>query len=251
VGPSEASGTSGWCAAEDATAHVFVEALTDECTITGTDGHHLQRARRVRAGEAMTAADGAGAWRRYEVQSAGRGEIVLAATGPVRVEPELVPSVGVGIALTKALDAVVAKLTELGVARIEPFRAARSVVRWDAARAAAAQTRLATIVREAAAQCRRARLPDVRPVVDLREFSVRRGLVLADRDGVSAAALEPPGPAGWTVLVGPEGGFAPDEQAGLGTGVARLTLGPHVLRAETAPVAAAAVLLQGALPPVV
>ena len=94
-------------------------------------------------------------------------------------------------------------------------------------------------------QSRRARLPVVDDVVDLGALVGTPGLVVADRDGNPVAALGAPGPAGWTVLVGPEGGLAPEELASL-AGVPTLGLGPHVLRAATAPVAAAAVVLEHA-----
>ena len=230
-----------WCAAEDAVAHVFVDALDDACTIAGREGHHLQRVRRLRAGEVVTAADGTGRWRRYEVRSAAAGELQLHAAGAVRVEPELAPVVGLALALTKSgLDHVAARCTELGVDRIEPVRTDRGVVRWDDARARKAVARLQAIVREAAAQCRRARLPEIRPVTSLAALAGRPGLVLADRAGIPAGSFPVPGPEGWTVVVGPEGGLTPAEIEGLGPSVPRLALAPHVLRAETAPIAVVA-----------
>jgi 16S rRNA (uracil1498-N3)-methyltransferase len=84
----------------------------------------------------------------------------------------------------------------------------------------------------------------VDPVLDLAALTDRAGLVVAGRDGVVASALPPPAadwPDGWTVVVGPEGGLAPEELEVLGS-APRLRLGPHVLRAVTAPVAAVAVL---------
>ncbi len=128
----------GWPTLErDATAHVFVAALDDTCEIEGADGHHLQRVRRVRPGEILTAADGAGSWRRYEVDAGAPGRLTLVARSVVYREPEPRPIIGLALALTKggALENVVARCTELGVARIEPIRTERSVVRWDAARA--------------------------------------------------------------------------------------------------------------------
>ena len=230
-----------WCAAEDAVAHMFVDALDDTCTIAGREGHHLHRVRRLRAGEVVTAADGTGRWRPYAVRAAGAGELELDATGAVRVEPELAPVVGLALALTKSgLDHVAARCTELGVDHIEPVRTERSVVRWDDARERKAVARLRTIVREAAAQCRRARLPEVRPVTSPVALAGRPGLVLADRAGVPAGAFPVPGPEGWTVVVGPEGGLTAAEIDRLGPSVPRLALGPHVLRAETAPIAVVA-----------
>jgi 16S rRNA (uracil1498-N3)-methyltransferase len=229
----------------NAVAHVFVDALDDRCEITGDDGHHLQRVRRLTAGEIVTAADGSGAWRSYAVADVATGRLMLDARGDVSVECEPRTSVSLAVALTKGgLDDVVAAATELGVARVTPVRAARSVVRWDDARARRAVARLRVVAREAAMQSRRARIPMVDEVVDLAALVDRPGLVVADRDGVSASELPPPesgSATGWTVLVGPEGGLAPEELAGLAF-APRLRLGSHVLRSATAPVAAVAVL---------
>jgi 16S rRNA (uracil1498-N3)-methyltransferase len=227
-----------------AVAHVFVDALDDEVVVEGTDGHHLQRVRRLASGEIVTAADGTGAWRPYEVAEAAKGALTLRARG--LVEHASAPPVGVAlaVALTKGgLDDVVAAVTELGVVRVIPVRTARSVVRWDATRAPRAVARLRVVAREAAMQSRRARPPVVDDAIDLAALAASRDLVVADRDGMAAAALPRPARGSeWTVLVGPEGGLAPEELAMLSDS-ARLTLGPHVLRAVTAPVAAVAVLV--------
>ena len=114
-------------------------------------------------------------------------------------------------------------------------------VRWDDERAARAISRLRTIAREASMQSRRARVPAVGGVVDIAALAARPGLVVADRGGVHAGELPVPAAPGWTVLVGPEGGLGPDELDRLGS-TPRLTLGPTVLRAVTAPVAAVALL---------
>ena len=233
-------------AAVDATAHVFVARLDDECEIDGPDGHHLQRVRRVAPGETITAADGTGAWRTYRVATAASSRLVLSATGEVAHEPE--PAVGVGLAvalLKHGLDDVVAAVTELGVARITPVRTVRCVARWDDARAAKAVARLRTIAREAAMQSRRTRIPVVDDAVELAALAGRPGLVVADRAGAGPGALARPDPPGWTVVVGPEGGLAPEERELLGA-APRLALGRHVLRAVTAPVAAVAVLAEQA-----
>lgn len=235
---------SAWAAAQDAAAHTFVAALDDSVEITGADGHHLQRVRRLRVGEHVTAADGAGAWRRYEIDAVEPGRLHLSARGELRREPELVPSVELAVALTKAgaLDTVVARCTELGVARITPVRASRCVVQWDAAQADRAVERLRKVAREAAAQSRRARLPEIAPVAELADFAGRPGVLVADRAGSPIDEVAPPAGAAWTVVVGPEGGFAAGELDGFG-GAGRLQLGPHILRAETAPIAAVAVLV--------
>jgi len=230
----------------DAVAHVFVDELGERCHIEGDDGHHLSRVRRVRTGELVTAADGSGAWRLYEVVAVSAGALDLDA----RAEPCIAraPDIAITIApaLTKhGLDDVVAAVTELGVQRLTPVHAQRSIVRWDESRAARATERLRTIAREAAMQSRRARIPEVDAPVALVTLTDRPGVIVADRLGVRVDELARPGPSGWTVLVGPEGGLAAEELAALAS-APRLRLGRHLLRAGTAPVAAAAVLAQEA-----
>jgi len=228
-----------------AVAHVFVAGLDDRCEIAGDDGHHLQRVRRLAPGEIVTAADDSGAWRSYVVTEVATGRLTLEARGDAQLEPEPVVGVALAVALTKGgLDDVIAAVTELGVARITPLRTARSVVRWDEDRARRGVGRLRVVAREAAMQSRRARIPVVDEVAGLADVAARPGLVVADRNGVSAAELPAPA-AGWTVLVGPEGGLSSEELAGLAP-APRLALGPHVLRAATAPVAAVAVLVAAA-----
>jgi 16S rRNA (uracil1498-N3)-methyltransferase len=236
--------TSAWAAAQDAAAHTFVGALDDALEITGADGHHLQRVRRLRIGEHVTAADGAGSWRRYEIEGVETGRLRLSARGARRREPEIVPRVELAVALTKAgaLDTVVARCTELGVARITPVRAGRCVVQWNSAQAERAVDRLRKVAREAAAQSRRAQLPEIAPVAELADFAGRPDVLIADRAGSPIEGLSPPAGAAWTVVVGPEGGFVAGELEAF-AGAGRLCLGPHILRAETAPIAAVAVLV--------
>jgi 16S rRNA (uracil1498-N3)-methyltransferase len=227
-----------------AVAHVFVDALDDDLVIGGADGHHLQRVRRLAPGEIVTAADGSGAWRRYAIDEAGHGSLTLLAVDAVERAPQSPVGVALAVALTKGgLEDVVAAVTELGAVRVIPVRTARAVVRWDAARAQRAVDRLRVVAREAAMQSRRARVPVVDDVADLASLVDRGDLVVADRDGRAASALpRPAGGAEWTVLVGPEGGLAPEELDAF-SAFPRLSLGPHVLRAATAPVAAVAVLI--------
>src|SRR5438270_1065429 len=120
----------------DAVAHVFVDALEARVTVAGDDGHHLQRVRRLEPGERITAADGSGAWRLYEIASVRAGSLELAATNDVERVVAPTARVALAVALTKAgLDAVVPALTELGVTSITPVRTERSTVKWDAAKA--------------------------------------------------------------------------------------------------------------------
>lgn len=232
-----------WCAGADAVAHLIVDDLDDEVAVGATDGHHLQRVRRLRVGEPVTAADGAGRWREYTITATRPGGLTLEArSGPV-TEPVLDPPLRLACALTKGTqpDAVVRHASELGVDAVLLVVAARSVGRGDHDRAARVLARLRRVAREAAGQCRRARLLTITAAVPLTELTSRPGLVVADRDGDPAPRLPAPPASGWLVVVGPEGGLTPDERAGLGD-PPRLAVGPHVLRAETAVLAAAAAL---------
>ena len=241
---SSAGGTLGWAADADAVAHVLVDGALDErLTVTGTDGHHLARARRLRTDERVTAGDGQGRWREYRVADVERGMVVLTAESLARDEPVMDPPLACALALTKGEkpETAVTRLTEMGVDRVMLFAARRSVVRWDATRAKSAQQRLERVAREAAMQSRRSRVPRIETAVTLAEVAHHPGVVVADREGHPASALEDPGPGGWLLVVGPEGGFDAGEREALGD-APRLALGPHVLRAETAAIAAAAAL---------
>jgi 16S rRNA (uracil1498-N3)-methyltransferase len=226
-----------------ATAHVFVDRLDDRITVDGDDGHHLQRARRMRPGETVTAADGYGRWRVFTVADADRGRIELQAVSALAHEPPLTPRLTVACSLTKGEkpELVVQKLTELGVDRILLVEAARSVVRWDDDKTAAAMDRLQRVARQAGAQSRRARVPVVDGPVGPGEVADLPGVVVAAVDGLPAAELPAPAGGEWVVAVGPEGGFDPVELARFGH-APRLAVGPFVLRAETAAIAVSAAL---------
>lgn len=196
--------------------------------LTPGDRHHLERVRRLRPGDALTVGDGAGRWRGVAFGP------TLEPTGGVLSVPASPPDLTVAVALVKGErpEWAVQKLTEVGVDRIVAFAAARSVVHWDPAKAARNVVRLRTIAREAAAQCHRPWLPEV----DLTTFAMVAGLpgaALAHPDGGPPSLTRP------TLLVGPEGGWSPEEEAAVPDHV---VVGIHVLRAETAAVVAGALL---------
>ncbi len=137
--------------------------------------------------------------------------------------------------------------TELGVSRFVPWEAARSVVRLEPARAAERSRRWGRIAAEAARQCGRSDVPEVAvPGPLAAALAAPAGFVgLAFHAGAGAplASLVRPGAPGYLALLGPEGGLTDSEmEACLRAGLAAASLGPRVLRAETAAVAAAALL---------
>jgi len=194
------------------------------------DRHHLGRVLRLRDGDDLTLGDGAGRWCRAVYRTGDEpdptGELVVVAP-PDR-------EVAVGFSLIKGgrPELVVQKLTELGVDRILPLSAERSVVRWDVARAATQVERFRRVAREAAMQSRRVWLPTVDEVAAAGDIAPASGLALAEPGG---------GPIDGSVrmlLVGPEGGWTDGELAGH----AMVGLGRTVLRAETAAISAGTLL---------
>jgi 16S rRNA (uracil1498-N3)-methyltransferase len=205
----------------------------DAPSLEPADAHHLGTVLRLRPGDPLVLGDGAGRWR------AARFGDPPEPTGPVQSVPRPTPAITVAFALVKGdrPELAVQKLTELGVDRIIPFRAARSVVRWDDARAAKAVERLRGVARAAAQQCHRPWLAEVADVADFSDLLVADAAALADRGGAPPSLAHP------TVLVGPEGGWADEERAAAqAAGLPAMAVGAHVLRAETAAVSVGAVL---------
>lgn len=196
----------------------------------------------MRVGEAITAADDQGSWRPYEIMAVSGGALDLVAIAASRREPRPEPRIAVAFALTKGEkpERVVAQLTELGVDRIVPVIARRSVVRWDDARRFAAGERFRRVAREAAMQSHRAVLPTIDDVAPIALLGGHPALLVAEVAATDRLAGSPAG-GEWLVVVGPEGGLEPEEVAELEP-VGRFAVGPHVLRAETAVVAAASAL---------
>jgi 16S rRNA (uracil1498-N3)-methyltransferase len=209
---------------------VFVDDV-DVPTLLPHDRHHLERVLRVRRGDPVVVSDGAGRWRLGTLDISGAVDPTTEVETVARPEP----TITVAFALTKGErpELAVQKLTELGVDRIVPFRAARSIVRWDAGRAEGNVDRLRRVAREAAMQCRRAWLPEVGELLAFGDVAVLPGATLAEAGG-GPPTLDRP-----TVLIGPEGGWSDAERA---CGLPVVGLGSHVLRAETAAITAAALL---------
>jgi len=209
-------------------AHVFVDDL-DRLEVDHADRHHLERVLRLRPGALITISDGRGGWR------AGRFGAAIEPDGPVERVERSSPPITIAFAIPKGErpELVVQKLTELGVDEMVPFRAERGVVRWEAERAARHVERLRRVAREAAMQSRRCWLPVVAEVSAFEAVAERPGAVRADMGG------ETPSLRRSVVVVGPEGGWSAAERAALPDSVA---LGVHVLRAETAAIAAATLL---------
>ncbi|MBA3055633.1 MAG: 16S rRNA (uracil(1498)-N(3))-methyltransferase [Sphingomonadales bacterium] len=210
--------------------------------LEGGQAHYLARVMRIAPGDAVVLCDDlTGEWT-ARVTEAGKREVVLVPEAQTRPRED-VPDFELCPALLKKdrFDAVLEKATELGVRRIQPVITHRCVAdKLNAGRAR-------TIVIEAAEQCARTALPEVElPVkldVLLRGWDERRTLFFADENGGEPAAqafAAYPGPA--ALLIGPEGGFDDAERAAIRTHpqARPISLGPRILRGETAAIAGAA-----------
>lgn len=221
--------TTGAAERRAAAAQVLVDDPAGPA-LSAADAHHLERVLRLRPGERVVATDGRGSWTLCRFGGGRR----LEPEGELRREPAPDPPATVAFAPVKGerSEWVVQKLTELGVDRIVVLSAARSVVRWSGERERAAMERLRRTATEAVAQCRRVWLPEVEGVLPLAALA-DRGLALAEPGG-------PPLDGGCTgIAVGPEGGWDEAERA---SGWPTVGLGPNVLRAETAALAAGVLL---------
>lgn len=224
---------------------LFVEEpLSAGRTVTITEGqaHYLTRVMRVAVGDAVILCDNiTGEWAAI-VLSAGKRDIVLDPRERLRPRED-VPDFWLCAALLKKpnYDLVLEKATELGVRRIQPMITRRCVAdKLNPERAR-------TIVSEAAEQCARTALPELAEVRKLeallRDWPENRTLFFADEQGGSAPAqafMEGGQPA--ALLIGPEGGFDEEERAAIRShpSARAISLGPRILRGETAAIAGCA-----------
>jgi 16S rRNA (uracil1498-N3)-methyltransferase len=219
---------------------LFVPQLLDagsRLDLDATQANYLGNVLRLATGAELLVFDGlSGEWL-ARIADVGKKRMTLSVERKTR-EPETIPNVWLAFAPVKRAqtDWLVEKATELGAARLVPVMTQRTVaerVRLD---------RLRSIAIEAAEQCGRTRLPQIGEPVPLSRFveelDPERRLYFADENGgESVAGVFREGPT--AILVGPEGGFREEERALVrGAGACAITLGPRILRAETAALAA-------------
>lgn len=235
----------------DETLALASAAAGHEVALTGPDARHAVTVARLRAGETVRVGDGAGTIALGRVRDAAPDRVVLVLES-VDAHPEPPTRLTLVQALAKGDrdELAIQAATELGVDAIVPWQAARSVSIWKGSKAEKGRARWQAIVREASKQAIRPRVPSVAPIATTRELVAQAGEV-----DVSVLALEPTAPDRLSALtpdelgsevllvVGPEGGVAPDELAALTTAGARpVRLGDTVLRTSTAGPAALSVL---------
>jgi 16S rRNA (uracil1498-N3)-methyltransferase len=218
-------------------------------TIDGDEARHMGKVLRLKPGMTVGLSDGCGMQGEARIRTLARDRVVLEVLRRFPSQREPTGELVVAQALLKdqKMDLLLRQLTELGMTRWLPFISERSVPQPDERRQASRAARCARIAREAVKQCRRGRIPELSPVgrLDdvLREaprFDTRILFWEGARHALPMVAdSDPGGIRRILVIVGPEGGFSDGEAASAEQAGFRLaTLGPRILRAETATVAA-------------
>ena len=217
------------------------------------EAKHALKVLRLRPGDAVCAMDGAGGRWRGEIGgiSGSRVSVNLLEQLPDNEAPLRV-TVYQGLPKADKLDFIAQKLTELGAARLVPVRMARSVTKLDGKDGGKRRERLDKIAREAAKQCGRGRPLQVAAPMDWQdaiEDMKERGLLLlpweeALEGRIKEAFADRPDARDIGVVVGPEGGITPEEIGAMtAVGGRCVTLGPRILRVETAAVVSAALVM--------
>jgi len=222
----------------------------DSIALGGDDGRHAAVVRRTRPGEMIMVGDGCGRGVRGSVVAVQKSGLQVEVT-ELLTAPEPRRRIVAVQALAKGdrSELAVEMLTEAGVAEIVPWVASRSVVRWSGERAAKSLSRWRSTVREAAKQSRRLQVPAVSDVVSTRELLTMinagdRTLVLHEEADRWLSELAIADRESVMIIIGPEGGIAPEELAAFtAAGAEPVLISDGVLRTSTAGVVAVAGLL--------
>ncbi len=213
--------------------------------LDGPEGRHAATVRRSRVGEVLAVTDGAGTWAAGPVTATGRDAVTLDLAAPV-TDPPPHPRVTVVQALPKGerSELAVDLATEAGADVIVPWSASRCVARWVGEKAGRGVQRWRQVAREAAKQSRRTRVPVFDDRHDSRTLTARvasltaaggTALLLHEAESRPLADVDLSAVDELLLVVGPEGGLAPDEIATLtAAGAVAVRLGPEVLRTSTA-----------------
>lgn len=226
--------------------------LADTIKITGRDAHHLMHVMRAKAGQLVTVVDDNGQVAAMEMVAFSDSAVTLQLKEHLAADTESPLKIMLAQCLLKAdkMDMVVQKAVELGAVGVIPISSQNCVARYDAKKGAARKDRWQKIADEAAKQCGRTALLKVRPIVTLGQFladmqATDSSLVFFYENENEQSAkeyLRSLKAKQIVLLVGPEGGFSLDEAKLIEeAGGKSVTLGPRILRAETAALTAIAV----------
>jgi len=221
--------------------------------ITGDLLHHLRDSLRLRPGDSLALNDGCGTRYRVEVTHVTSQVIVSRIIDRLTEPAPKTSPIVLGQSLIKGdkMDWVIQKATELGVAGVALIHSTHSVIKPNPERLEHQRSRWERIARDAAQQSERWTIPTIADPVDLAEICRQyasaplKGMLVERSDSPSLSAIPLPSDRQRPIvlLIGPEGGWAPEEQRlAQEQGFLPLALGPRILRAETAAIAALSIL---------
>lgn len=229
----------------------YTPEVGGEAVIEGGDARHIGGALRMTAGESLTLCDGKGTDYACTVTAVEKERITLSvdAAAPSYSEPSLAVTLYMGLPKGDKMELIIQKAVELGVTAIVPVATARCIVKLDGKDAAKKQVRWQKIAAEAAGQSGRGIIPVVESPLSWKQALVRfaeeKTLLCYEGGGAPIGKLVSPADTAISLVVGPEGGFdAAEVEAVTAVGGQIATLGPRILRCETAPLAAIAVLME-------
>jgi 16S rRNA (uracil1498-N3)-methyltransferase len=219
-----------------------------EVVLDGDEGRHAATVKRIRVDEQVVLTDGAGTSATCTVTSAGKASLTLRVDS-IGYADRQAPEVTVVQAIPKGDrgELAVEMLTEIGVDRIVPWAASRSVAVWRGERATRSLAKWRSTARASTKQARRPWLPEVTELATTSDVvalieEADLAVVLHEAAQLPLVALSLDEVSSIVVVVGPEGGLSADELAAF-AGAQVVRLGPSVLRTSTAGVAAVAALL--------
>jgi 16S rRNA (uracil1498-N3)-methyltransferase len=230
------------------------DAAAGSITVEGSEARHMIQVLRLKPGDSVRLYDGAGGEYEGLIRSitAGRAEVVIEGKVPQTAESPLHLVVAQGFLKERKMEELIRPLSELGAVSWIPFFCERSIPRPDPQRLAARVQRWHKIARESLKQCRRSKQLDIQPPTDFEtvlKSDEGWNLKLIFWENESATPGRDWNPDGRQplekilIMLGPEGGFSEQEvRRAQGMGFAVAGLGPRILRAQTATLAACALM---------
>lgn len=229
----------------------YTPEVGGSAVVEGADARHIGGALRMTAGESLTLCDGKGTDYACTIVAVEKERVALSvdAAAPSSSEPSLAVTLYMGLPKGDKMELIIQKAVELGVTAIVPVATSRCIVKLDGKDAAKKQARWQRIAAEAAGQSGRGIIPIVETPISWKEalarFGTEQTLLCYEGGGAPIGTLVTPADTTVSLVIGPEGGFDTAEvEAVLAVGGKIATLGPRILRCETAPLAAIAVLME-------
>lgn len=232
----------------------------DQVTIGGEDARHIAKVMRGKAGDKLIVSDGVSREALVEIASLEMGGVVVNILEPLDMthEPRIQITVAQSLPKGDKLETVIQKCTEIGAVAFAPFLSERTIVQYDERKESRRLERWRKICKEAAEQAHRNIVPAVHSPLSWKQllqsfsgydavyfcYEKEEGLQLRSAAAPWLAALPPESGGKVMIVVGPEGGFSPEEgRAAEAAGAVSVGLGRRILRCETAGMVAAACIL--------